>query len=752
MTRAAAPVLVMVNGPPGSATAERAAWVAQAAGDAVVLHRGGGRLRAVTAFALSVLRRRPTCVYLVDCAVPTVLAGLTARLTSRATVVLDTGDATAALVRSSGRGGAVGALVGMVIERLGYRLATTIVVRSRGLAERVRAMSGRDSVVIPDGFDPKFAGVRDGDHLRRRWGIASETIVIGVLGTAHWNARRQWCYGRDVIEAVARSTRRDIIGVLLVAGDGVPRLRDLAARRGVGDRVLFIDPRYGAEAWDQLAALDVALSTQTNDAVGQARTTGKLVQYMAAGKYVLASRVGTAAEVLPTEMLLDYHGAWDEQYFERLAIAVDGLPARPTLRARGAELVARADALSYETLRRRLRDEVFNRPYVFVTGDFVKTGGMDMANFALADYAVRRGREVHLVAHRVAPDLASARNVVVHRVPKPARSYAAAAPFVDIGGRRWARRLSGRRPRVLVNGGNCVWPATNWVHYVHAAYTPETLRGGAARWRRQLVHRMFLAFERAALRRASLVIANSARTAEDLHAHLGVEPRRIRTIYYGIDATRFYPRSPGERRAAREALGWAPDVPVAAFVGALGDLRKGFDAVFEAWSELAADPQWPCHLAVIGSGADAPYWKRRLEQVPWAAGVHFVGFSSDVAGVLAACDALISPTRYEAYGLAAHEALCSGLATFVTSTAGVAERIPPELKDFLIPDPRDARDVARRLREWWSARDRYVEAQLALAQVLRRRSWDDMAAEVLTVIESVEATLDPFVAGQTSAR
>ena len=138
--------------------------------------------------------------------------------------------------------------------------------------------------------------------------------------------------------------------------------------------------------------------------------------------------------------------------------------------------------------------------------------------------------------------------------------------------------------------------------------------------------------------------------------------------------------------------------------------------------------------------------------MPWAAGVHFIGFSSDVAGVLAACDALISPTRYEAYGLAAHEALCSGLATFVTSTAGVAERIPPELKDFLIPDPRDARDIARRLREWWSARDRYVEAQLALAQVLRRRSWDDMAAEVLTVIESVEATLDPFVAGQTSAR
>src|SRR5205807_9538660 len=135
-------------------------------------------------------------------------------------------------------------------------------------------------------------------------------------------------------------------------------------------------------------------------------------QYMAAGKYVLASRVGTAAEVLPPYMLLDYHGAWDEKYFERLAAAIDGLPPRATLQARGAELVARAASFSYETRQQRLREEVFNRPYLFVTGDFVKTGGMDMANFALADYAGPQGRELHLHAHRVAPALARACNVL----------------------------------------------------------------------------------------------------------------------------------------------------------------------------------------------------------------------------------------------------------------------------------------------------------------------------------------------------
>jgi glycosyltransferase involved in cell wall biosynthesis len=246
---------------------------------------------------------------------------------------------------------------------------------------------------------------------------------------------------------------------------------------------------------------------------------------------------------------------------------------------------------------------------------------------------------------------------------------------------------------------------------------------------------MFLAFERAALRRAAVVIANSARTAEDLRVHLGVEPRRTRVVYYGTDAARFYPRSAAERRAAREARGWAPEVPVVAFVGALGDLRKGFDTVFDAWSRLAQDRHWPCDLAVIGSGADAPYWRRRLARTPWAARVHFVGFCPDVAGVLAACDALLSPTRYEPYGLAAHEALCSGLATFITATAGVAERIPPALQDFLIPDPGDAEDVAARLRAWWARREAFAAAQRECAEALRRRSWDDMAAEILDLVE-----------------
>ena len=73
--------------------------------------------------------------------------------------------------------------------------------------------------------------------------------------------------------------------------------------------------------------------------------------------------------------------------------------------------------------------------FLLVSGDFVKTGGMDRANYALASYLADRGDVVELVAHRVASDLLARPNVVFHRVPKPLRSYLMGGPLLDRAGR-----------------------------------------------------------------------------------------------------------------------------------------------------------------------------------------------------------------------------------------------------------------------------------------------------------------------------
>jgi glycosyltransferase involved in cell wall biosynthesis len=377
---------------------------------------------------------------------------------------------------------------------------------------------------------------------------------------------------------------------------------------------------------------------------------------------------------------------------------------------------------------------------LLVSGDFVETGGMDMPNLALARRLAERGGPVHVVAHRVADDLAAHPSVRFRRIPKPAGSYALGAPLLAAAGRDRARRVAEAGGRVVVNGANCRWYDVSWVHYVHAAHVPRADGLVRSAWR-ALRHRLHTAEERSVLRRTRLIIANSRRTRDDLIGRLGVPAERVRVVYYGIDADRFRPADPARRAALRESLGWPADRPVVAFVGALGDRRKGFDTLFEAWRILCRDAGWDADLAVIGAGAELPAWRARAEEAGLsrdggrAGRIRFLGFRRDVPDLLAAADALAAPTRYEAYGQGVREALCCGLPAIVSSDAGVAEHYPASLDDIRLPDPDDSADVASRLLRWRSDPAGRRALFAPLGEALRSRTWASMADEIIGLLE-----------------
>ena len=371
------------------------------------------------------------------------------------------------------------------------------------------------------------------------------------------------------------------------------------------------------------------------------------------------------------------------------------------------------------------------KSYLLVTGDFVKTGGMDRANFALADYLTRQGKQVHLVAHRIAPELSAHGNVTFHRVPKAANSYLLASPLLNWMGRSQAQRMRAMGGRVLVNGGNCFWNDVNWVHYVHAAYEPESQVGQLGQLKGAVSRRLFLATERRTLQSARVIVANSARTKRDLIERLAIPEQRIHCVYYGTEPHIFYPATAQERIKLRSQLGWSKDHPIVMFIGALGDRRKGFDTLFSAWQQLCADPKWDADLVVIGVGAELQQWQHRAAEAGISSRIYFLGFRSDVPDLLRAADCLVAATRYEAYGLGVHEALCCGLPAIVSATAGVAERYPSYLSDLLIPDPADATDLAARLRQWREASHHYSQLVGSLSEELRCYTWDDMARNIL---------------------
>ncbi len=374
------------------------------------------------------------------------------------------------------------------------------------------------------------------------------------------------------------------------------------------------------------------------------------------------------------------------------------------------------------------------RPWLLVAGDFTRLGGMDRANHALATFLARRGADVHLVTHRVADDLGRYPNVTIHTVSRPAHMHLAGFPLLSARARRVARSLE--RPRIVANGGNVALSAPVWVHYLHAAFRPIPARSLRSRLTSGPSAAYFRYQERRAISHAPVVVCNSRRTAQDVQQHFSLDMSRLPVVYYGSDP-QFAVASPSERAVSRATLGIVGEQTVALFVGALGDRRKGFDVLLEAWRRLCADAAWQADLLVAGAGERRDGCPDQVRAAGLQSRVRFLGFQPDIASVLAAGDVVVHPARYEAYGLAVHEALCRGVPAIVTRCAGVAERIPVPLSDLLLPATPSVESLEEALRRWYGARAEWHTRAVAAAPPFAARTWDDMSSEIVSLLEGV---------------
>ena len=368
---------------------------------------------------------------------------------------------------------------------------------------------------------------------------------------------------------------------------------------------------------------------------------------------------------------------------------------------------------------------------------------MDKANAALADYLIARGTELHLVGHRIAPEFLAEPLVTAHIVRRPLQSYFLGELELRRRARKVASEVTGKHAeaRVVVNGGNCPWPDINWVHSVHHAWA--CVDRGAPVWfklKNRVVKLWAKRYERRALRRARLVLANSEQTRRHLIERFGLPSSRVRTIYLGND-TETNKATTGKRRAAREWLGIHDERPLVAFAGALGyDNNKGFDTLCAAWQRLCERSDWDCDLLVAGAGNGVARWQSEIDRSACRERVRLLGFVSRWTDLLAAVDLLVSPVRYEAYGLNVQEAICHGVPALVSSRAGVVERYTEELREMILPDPEDVDDLVERLRSWRENVEGWKERFAPLSNRLGSYSWSDMAREIVSFVEGEAQT------------
>lgn len=310
-------VLVLAHAGPAAA---RAAQLYGGHEDTDVAELKG--FRSLGRFARELGRGSRRVLVIVDIADDTSVAAAFARVRGLA-VVVDTGDLVYELERSRGARSLPALGLVWVGERLALAAAAHVVVRGTEHAKLIRA---KPVTFAPD-LAPPEARPTSGARIRRELGL--DGFVVGIVGSLNVAPRLGLVYGWDVVEALPHT---DTSVSALIVGDG-PGRSDLEARAcalGVFDRCRFVGAVAPVHVAEWIGAMDVAVTTQTNDRVGAVRTTGKLPLYLACGAPVLASDVGEARRLLgPLGWTIPYEGVVDRAYPAKLAGAIETLRANP---------------------------------------------------------------------------------------------------------------------------------------------------------------------------------------------------------------------------------------------------------------------------------------------------------------------------------------------------------------------------------------------------------------------------------------
>jgi D-inositol-3-phosphate glycosyltransferase len=382
-------------------------------------------------------------------------------------------------------------------------------------------------------------------------------------------------------------------------------------------------------------------------------------------------------------------------------------------------------------------------------------GGMNVYIVEVSRRLAARGIAVDVFTRATSSDLPP----VVEMSPGVTVRHVSAGPFEGLGKDELPAQLCAFTAAVLREeaqhepgyydvvhshywlSGQVGWLARDrWsVPLIHTAHTLAKVKNEALAEGDRPEPRARVIGEEQVVAEADRLIANTEEEARQLVRHYGADPARTLVVPPGVDLERF---SPGDRAAARRAVGIGQDAVVLLFVGRIQPLKAPDVLLHAAAAMLADDPALRERLEVhvvgapSGSGLEAP---RQLEQLAADLGIaELVRFSPPqpperLAEFYRAADVAVVPSHNESFGLVALEAQACGTPVVAAAVGGLSTAVRDGVSGVLVPG-HDPRDYARAVREVLGRRE-------LLAAGARRHagrfSWD--------------RTVDSLVAGYASA-
>ncbi len=271
---------------------------------------------------------------------------------------------------------------------------------------------------------------------------------------------------------------------------------------------------------------------------------------------------------------------------------------------------------------------------------------------------------------------AEALGVELIRVPNLVR---AASPWKDLRALgEMTRLIRGRRPAIVhahtSKAGYIFCRAARRAGIPGVVLSPHGhILGAAAEipgvpsagWKRRVLAQL----ARRSARSADVVVCPNAAEREDGIAHRLWSEESSVVVPNGIDTRRF---SPGDQAEARGALGWAFDVPTIGVVARL-TREKGVDLAIRAVASIPG-----VRLVLVGDGPERDALHALTIELRVTDRVEFLGLRDDVPALYPSFDLLLVPSRTEAHGLVAAEALSCEVPVVAARVGGLREIVDLE--------------------------------------------------------------------------
>jgi hypothetical protein len=322
------------------------------------------KARMFVAILRRIWSRRDALVVMEGTGIAGGAALLLGRLLRRTGYVVGTGDAVGPFMaaRSPWLGGPFG-----LYERLLYRCSAGVIAWTPYLVGRALTFRAPRAISAagwaPYSQTPEER-VESRARIRRQLDIPADALVIGIAGSLPWNARVRYCYGAELVHAIARVARRDVR--ILIVGDGTGRKElERITTPETAPLVRYTGAVAQGEVPAYLAAMDVGSLPQSVDALGGVRYTTKLSEYLAAGLPIVTGEIPLAYDFGDAWLWrLPGFAPWDPRYVDALARFVETLTPAAVAAKRSAvpsampefdraRQVARVTAFIDDVLRHR---------------------------------------------------------------------------------------------------------------------------------------------------------------------------------------------------------------------------------------------------------------------------------------------------------------------------------------------------------------------------------------------------------------